>query len=333
MARARVGYLLALIGAGAFFLFFNGFLSFYILVLAVVFPFFSLSVSLPAMLGSRTSFTPSSPSIRRGESLTLSLTVSNRWRLPLGRATARIDCVNLMTGQRAVFRRKGSGGSMGMTLSADLIEGHCGVLRCSVTSLKVCDLLGLFALSRPLPEQLELLSLPLDLPAGESDPLAGEGEGSAVLVPRPGGGPGEDYDLRPYRPGDPLRAVHWKLSAKADDLVVRETLEPLPLEIVLTYDHFGPMDGLDAVFDRLDALSRALISREQGHAIRWAHPLTGAVESKSVFSLKDLRSFEYAAFSIPAPMEGRSVLDKAGLEGGKRLRHLHITAGEGGEGA
>ena len=332
MARARVGYLMALIGAGAFFLFFNGFFSFYILVLAVAFPFFSLLVSLPAMLGSKAELTPSSPSIRRGESLTLSLTVSNRWRLPLGRAAARIDCVNLMTGQRAVFRRKGSGGSMGMTLSGELTEGHCGVLRCSVTSLKVCDLLGLFALSRPLPEHLELLSLPLDLPAEENDPLAGEGEGCTSLIPRPGGGPGEDYDLRPYRPGDPLRAVHWKLSAKADELVVRETLEPLPLEVVLTYDHFGAIDSLDTVFDRLDALSRALIAREQHHAIRWAHPLTGVVENRSIFSLKDLRSFEYAAFSIPAPMEGQSVLDKAGLRGGKRLRHLHITAEEGGEG-
>ena len=30
-------------------------------------------------------------------------------------------------------------------------------------------------------------------------------------------------DVRPYRPGDPVRRIHWKLSARKDELLVRET--------------------------------------------------------------------------------------------------------------
>ena len=50
MARCRVGYLLALGAAVLFFICFNGYFSFYILVLTLVFPLFSLLVSLPGML-------------------------------------------------------------------------------------------------------------------------------------------------------------------------------------------------------------------------------------------------------------------------------------------
>lgn len=32
------------------------------------------------------------------------------------------------------------------------------------------------------------------------------------------------YDLRPYRVGDPLKQIHWKLTAKVDELTVREPL-------------------------------------------------------------------------------------------------------------
>ncbi len=33
----------------------------------------------------------------------------------------------------------------------------------------------------------------------------------------------EPGDIRPYRPGDPVRRIHWKLSAKKGDILIRET--------------------------------------------------------------------------------------------------------------
>ena len=125
-----------------------------------------------------------------------------------------------------------------------------------------------------------------------------------------------------------MRSVHWKLSSKADKLMVREVLEPARIQIVLTYDHFGPMEHLDRVLDRLDAISRALIARERSHAVRWADPVTGEIFCRPVSSLKDLRAFEHTALSIPVPASGLSILDRQRLGDGPRLRHLHITPDE-----
>lgn len=38
----------------------------------------------------------------------------------------------------------------------------------------------------------------------------------------PGDDPGETYDIREYRSGDSIRQIHWKLSGKLDDIMIRE---------------------------------------------------------------------------------------------------------------
>lgn len=334
MTRCRIGYLLALLGAAAFFLSFHGYFSFYVLILALVFPLFSLVVSLPGMLGARVSFAVSERSIRRGDSVRLTLTFRSRANLPAARVSALFSCTNLMTGDALTFRKRAAGGSAGLALEDEVEALHCGLVRCTASRLKVCDLLGLFSLSLAAPEEVFFLALPLDLPPEKLPALLGEGERQLILKPRPGGGPGEDYELRPYRTGDPMRSVHWKLSSKLDELVVREVLEPVQVQIVLTYNHFGSPEDLDRVLDRLDAISRALIERERPHAIRWAEPVTGVVQNAVISSLNDLRAFEYAAFSTPVPKSGLSVLAQPVRVTGRaaHLRHLHISPPERGGG-
>lgn len=332
MARCRIGYLLALLGAVAFFVCFSGYFSFYVLVLALVFPLFSLLVSLPGMLGAGVSFAASHKAMRRGESALLTLALTSRWRLPVGRFSCRIVCANLMSGDVLRFRKHGAGGSLGLELKAEVESHHCGLVRCEASKIKVYDLLGIFSRRLPPSQSVSILTLPLDLPPEAVPALLGEGEDAPVLKPRPGGGPGEDYDLRPYRPGDPLRSVHWKLSSKMDGLIVRETMEPVKVSAVLTYDHWGEPGELDAVLDRLDAISRALIERERPHHIQWADPATGLVHSQAVSSQQDLRAFEYTAFSLPAPKAGASVAVPRPPDGAGLVRHLHVTAADADEG-
>jgi uncharacterized protein (DUF58 family) len=58
------------------------------------------------------------------------------------------------------------------------------------------------------------------LPAG--GPVLAEGEGSAQLVQRRVTGNDDDLSTREYRPGDALRRVHWRASARHNQLMVRQ---------------------------------------------------------------------------------------------------------------
>ena len=44
---------------------------------------------------------------------------------------------------------------------------------------------------------------------------------------RPGDDPGETYDIREYQPGDSIRQIHWKLTGKLDDIMIREKSYPV----------------------------------------------------------------------------------------------------------
>jgi uncharacterized protein (DUF58 family) len=78
---------------------------------------------------------------------------------------------------------------------------------------------GLWTASRTLELPAEILVYPRPgggRPLVEAGP-AGLGDGS-----RRGGDPGDFAGLRPYRAGDPLRAIHWRTSARAGEPIVVE---------------------------------------------------------------------------------------------------------------
>ena len=329
MAARRILYAVLVGMAVLFQIFFRFYLSTFVLVLILVLPILSLLLALPGWMGSMASAVPEASLVTVGGSARFRIILYHSSFLPLIRPRVRLGWTNQLTGES---------GESKLTLTArkpaELMvpAAHCGRLVCRVEGAVCCDLLGLFPLPvRKGPERAVLL-LPVHLELeGKKELAAGENAGT-VLRPRPGGGPGEDYDLREYRVGDPLRSVHWKLSSKKDELVVRETLEPQQAAIVVTYDHFGPPEDLDRTFAQLWALSRWLLQQDRPHHIQWASPLTGVAEDRAVDSPNALLACLDGAFSTPAPLEGRSILDGAlRLPGGGKVRHLHVTP-EGVEG-
>ena len=125
---------------------------------------------------------------------------------------------------------------MARTLPMD--TAHCGQLTCQLHRVRALDLLGLFAFPVSTPALVHALVLPQPAPTEDLPPLPQMPAGDSLKWR---GTPSmEDYDLREYRPGDPMRSIHWKLSSKRDELVVRETLEPRRRELVVSFPHFGP---------------------------------------------------------------------------------------------
>jgi uncharacterized protein (DUF58 family) len=59
--------------------------------------------------------------------------------------------------------------------------------------------------------------------------------------------------LRPYRPGDPMRAVHWRTSARRGELMVREYDSAPSSELVMVVEPWLPDNPTAADRDRLEA--------------------------------------------------------------------------------
>ena len=304
MAYRRIAYAALLGGAVLFQIVFRFYLSTFTLALVLLLPLLSVLLSLPSVLGCTLLLTSAAPTVVQGEDAVFQVRLRSRTRLPLPRLQARLHWSNQLTGAGGRVRWEPVRTAPGAPPTLELATPHCGRLICRAERAWTCDLLGLFPLPIPTGRPAAVLILPPDMEQGLPERLLGGGPGGGALLPRPGGG----FFLRRVRnrschrleTGDPLRSVHWKLSSKRDELVVRETLEPRQTTLVLTYDHFGAPAALDQTFARLCALSRALLERGRPHHIQWASPTGGGVEGRLVDSERALLACLELAFSRPA---------------------------------
>ncbi len=100
---------------------------------------------------------------------------------------------------------------------------------------------GLFVAKKEVVTEADVVigpaTLPVELPEGIGD-VTWAGEVRA-RPPRPG--VGVDFlNIREYRPGDRVRRVHWRASARHDELFVREMEHEGRLELVVAVETLSP---------------------------------------------------------------------------------------------
>lgn len=197
MAGERIAWATALALCGMLYLVWGEWLLWVLLATVLGLPAVSLVLSLPAIEAFHTE--PSGPKIiTQGERGTMALL--GRCSRPVPPFRGRLTVRYGFTGKRSRYRPE-----------RGIPTGHCGCLYYCVEKARVCDYLGLFAF--PVRNRGEALVTVRPRPI------------SAELPPERRGPPGQrtgEEELRPYRPGDSLKAIHWKISARTEKLTFRE---------------------------------------------------------------------------------------------------------------
>jgi len=149
-----------------------------------------------------------------GETRTVELTVGG------GGVATITDCIGEGLSGAATFDR-----SLPTTVEYEVTYDQRGVHRLGRTIVRVRDVLGLVETVHRLNETTAVLVYPRVYAVG--DP------GSFLRTLGPESDERTEFDrLREYVPGDSLRDVHWKSSAKREDLLVTEFTDPADEEAV-----------------------------------------------------------------------------------------------------
>lgn len=247
----RIAYLLILLVCFFGYLIFQVWFSLVLLLTVAVLPILSLVLSLPAMLTATAVFHVP-PQGRVNVPTRTSLQVDCRFPVPPVKCRIRLH--NLLTGHRYI-------GHPGEYLPVQ----HSGVLKITVTHLWVCDYLGIFR--RDLrPNRVYTMSIMPKPVADTMDAVGEEGFGNGW---RPkAGGFAENHELRLYRPGDDLRLLHFKMSAKTGKLIYREPVVQQHFRVCLALTLSGKPAVLDDKLGRLLYLSHRLLQDHIPHEIR-----------------------------------------------------------------
>ena len=262
MATNRIVYLLSLSLSVIFFFASGEWSSWVLLLLTAALPWLSLLFSLPAMLGSRVA-AQMPRSVEQGQTALMHLRIeAPRW-LPAPDVQIRL---NLRTRDqerdvRYLSRLSRTDGVLSLPTE------HCGAIWPAFQKGKVYDFLGLFHLRIRTPRLEPMVILPISL---IPDPMPDlERFLDRQLKPKPGGGYSEIYDHRPYRPGDPVKGIHWKLSLKSEELIVREPMEPVRREVLLAVRTPVGAELRDRNLGNLRYVSGWLLDRGVRHSVLW----------------------------------------------------------------
>lgn len=317
MLHRRIWYGLTLLAALLFQIFYDRYLARFVLASVISLPILSLLLSLPSALYLRLQLSGGGGECRRGTLGQWRLRIKRPAFFPMPRLTLRLWFHNDLTGwtekKRVIWTRD---------QTFPVPTDHCGRVTCRVTRARMLDHFGLFALPVRLPAPAAVWVLPVPAPAEKlpnlewaDGPTAAEGDRQV---------PNGDYELRDYRPGDPLRFVHWKLSSKRDKLMVREWRGTCRPRVILAVDCFGDPERLDRVMDRLCALSMQLLEQDRPHLVQWERE--GKVRTVSISDQQSFLACMGEMLSSRAPLQGTTMRELPDQE--EDIPRIYVTAGE-----
>ncbi|HWC15242.1 MAG TPA: DUF58 domain-containing protein [Actinomycetota bacterium] len=227
-------------------------------------------------------------------------------RLP-GNATAHVELVRGAL-RRGVFAE----GRITMTSGAPF-----GLVRSRRRQVVPVDL-------TVVPRWVDLRSFPLIDPSAAATDNPEE---------RPMAGAGQEYmGIREYRPGDPLRSVHWRSTARASKLIVREYEREVSARIGIVLAGADHGDGPESSFETLvsAAASIGLHALDAGHSIYVVQPGRDGVERLAEPSPHDLLGWLAALQPVDAPLDAAIDAAHDALGDGATVIVVSSDAGETG---
>lgn len=191
-------------------------------------------------------------------------------------------------------------------------SSYCGRVAVSMESLRIYDFLGIFYHKIKLGERStvgimpEFELIPLEITRRTREFLADADEYS---VEKGGDDPAEIYRIREYRPRDSVHDIHWKLTAKEGELMVKEHGCPLGCVVLLWVDSAekgASATGIDRMLERTASLSMTLAGEKCIHMAAWFEEKNARVVKYKVNSAESAYELVWRLLDIE-PYEDREM--------------------------
>lgn len=287
MIKNWVIYILALIGALVFFLFYQMWFAWYCVLMLLLLPPIALFMALVAAKGYKAHI--SAPrSIKIGDNASLTISTSRRKFAICSFSRIDLTVTESMTGKRMKQNLFVQGN---YDAKVPMDTRHCGSFQYKISGIRVFDLFGLFGFRRKAKASCEAVIQPVpQMP----DAMPSMNGFKAKTLRKSNSPYSEIYDVREYIMGDPIKNIHWKASAKKDSLLVKEPQEEC-------YGHARVFLALSEdrdIFDRrmgeLLFTSNYFLSRDIPHKIRVLPPMKREV----AFDIQSQRDLDMALLRI-----------------------------------
>ena len=230
----------------------------------------------------------------RGQEAKASLTIMNPGRLPIIKCRTKLTAENMLNGKKDAVNADFSIWP-GKTDGIDLVmkDSHCGLLKLAAEEAEISDPLDIFRKKAVfdrnsdtfcnmyyLPQISELMISPEDVSTYDM-------ESYKYSQSQKGNDPSEMFDIKAYGEGDSYKAIHWKLSSKLDEIMVREHGLPIENRVLVIVDKRPATDDKDYIDRKIEfasSLSYTLLRKGIYHSLGWFDYISNRFETVRVDS-------------------------------------------------
>lgn len=219
-----------------------------------------------------------------GRPLEILIKTRNKGLLPVGKVRVRISITNVLTREKETEWQTIPGIPFGQgQFVVKVTMAAAGAYEVRIERVRIYGLTGFISFTKRSKDLSTFCILPEVHSMGiEVKDSTKNFRGDADVFDdfRSGEDPSETFEIREYREKDKLQNIHWKLSAKMDDLMVKENSLPRPCSIVLMADASSKSKNKDAAevfLELLASISFRLMDLKTPHFVTWLSRETGDV--------------------------------------------------------
>lgn len=224
--------------------------------------------------------------------------IKNKGFLPIPTAKVRLKCTNEFTGkvfhmEDTVMVDKSNTAILQFYLQSDC----CGKLRFEIERIRVQDYLHLFSKTvkfRQTEDEIMILPIFHKIFLQNALPINSRYAFEQFSHTKSGEDPSEVFDVHTFRPGDTMQRMHWKLTAKTNEYLVKEFSMPLEHMVYIFLDFYCEDTSMitQEYFDRfleiLASLSWSMMDRKISHMVVWQNGIEQEINMVFVEYEKDV---------------------------------------------
>lgn len=271
--------------------------------------------------------------VAKGEEVQVTVRLNNTGRLPVSCVAVEIYCRDAFDGSIVTETVAGAIDARGQScIEIGMTAEYAGRLELALHRIKVYDCFHLLwrrvsfdKTWKPLLVKPSIYQIAIE---GKTDSLSLYQRGDAHSVDRSGDDVSEVFGIRGYRAGDTLHRIHWKLSAKTDELLVKEFSNSMKNALYICVDLHTDSEEkwtherFDGMATILASLCHSLLLQQETHEVFWYNGEDGELHSMSIAGEQDIYEIVgelSAATTYDYSYDFQNVLQEHGMYG-KRVK-------------
>ena len=296
MLSVKILYMLLLIISVIFYLLYTEMLSLYILIFLVALPLLLGAIIIYSRFFIKGSIEAKSNTVVKKGKIDILLSINNKTIIPFSNSIITIEYFNnLLKSYDTMILTVPIHPLCNERINFSLTSDYCGILNIKIKSIQIYDFIKLFScrIKSDVVNKITVLPEIYNLNSLYKLNIINTNESSIFSKYKRGDDPSEIFDLKNYLPGDKPNRIHWNLSLKQDNLIVRHYSQPVNSSILVALDFNGiasekNIRSLDTVSEVFASISFLLIDNEIPFKLTFYNSHKNSNESVRVINKSDV---------------------------------------------